>query len=616
MISFLKKSIAMLIVVIFVLPLFSCSVEKEEKEIEFLIGISQANTSEPWRLQLIQELKDEAEKHPNLKLIFTDATDDTEKQKKDIDKLINFGIDLLIVSPFDPVDLTPKISDVYQGNIPVIVLDRGVEGYDYTLFIGTDNNLIGKQAAHSVADIAKNKNVNVIQLYAESNEYVNSLRKKGFMQSIEKHTNINNIYCPVPRQHRDDAENAILNYESIEDIDIIFAYNDDLALGAYRALTSLGISDIKLVGIDGFLGKNAGVELVQSGIIEETVSCPTGGKEAIQSALDILSHESGIPKQIILRSKQINKDNVEDYIASLNTTIQPVDKQITVGYAQLGKESDFRIATNNSIIEAAESFGINLIVIDGDQSQKNQIDAVNEFIEMNVDVIVISPIVSEGWDEIVKEVQDAGITLILSDRNIIMQDELNVPVFIGADFEEEGRRAMRWILQNLDKPNVKILEIQGTLGSTPAMGRKQGFEEIVNQNDNCDIVYSQSGDFTKEGGKMVMSEYLSKNPLDIDVIFAHNDDMALGACEALLDAGFKPGTDVKIVSVDGTSEALKSILKGEINCSVECSPLLGPQLMKAIKDLYSGKELPLRIITDEKVFTLDNANDGLARRPY
>lgn len=614
--SFMKKLISMLIIILFTLPLFSCNTETEEKEIEFLIGISQANTSEPWRLQLIQELKDEAEKHPNLKLIFTDATDDTDKQKKDIDKLINFGVDLLIVSPFDPVDLTPKISEVYNNNTPVIVLDRGVEGYDYTLFIGTDNNLIGKQAANCIADIAENKNVNVIQLYAESNDYVNSLRKKGFMESISKHANITNLFCPVARQHRDDAEKAILNYENIEDIDIIFAYNDDLALGAYRALTTLGVTDIKLVGIDGFLGENAGVELVKSGIIKETVSCPTGGKEAIQSAIDILNHESGIPKQIILRSKQINEENVEDYIESLNKSVRPIDTQITVGYAQLGRESDFRIATNNSIIEAADSFGINLIVIDGDQSQENQINAVKEFISMNVDVIVISPIVSDGWDEIVQEVQNAGITLILSDRNIIMQDELNVPVFIGADFEEEGRRAMRWVLKNLDKPNVKILEIQGTFGSTPAIGRKKGFEEIVNQNENCNIVYSKSGDFTKEGGKNVMREYLANNSLDIDVIFAHNDDMALGACEAISEAGFKPGKDVKIISVDGTSEALKAIIKGDINCSVECSPLLGPQLMKAIKDLQSGKELPLRIITDEKVFTLENANDGLARRPY
>ena len=235
-----------------------------------------------------------------------------------------------------------------------------------------------------------------------------------------------------------------------------------------------------------------------------------------------------------------------------------------------------------------------------------------------MDVIVISPIVDSGWDEVLMEARDAGIPVLLSDRKISVAEDDLFMTFIGADFIEEGRRAMRWTAANVpaDKHPVRILEIQGTVGATPTIERKRGFEMLLAEHPDYSIVYSAGGDFTREGGRLVVGQYLREHAWDIDVIYSHNDDMALGAVDALEAAGIQPGRDVKIISVDGTKEAVKALEEGRLNCVVECSPLLGPQLMKAVTDLMSGKELPLRIITDERVFTAQTPREELRGRKY
>jgi simple sugar transport system substrate-binding protein len=237
---------------------------------------------------------------------------------------------------------------------------------------------------------------------------------------------------------------------------------------------------------------------------------------------------------------------------------------------------------------------------------------------MRVDVIVISPIIEVGWSDVLTRAKEAGIPVLLSDRRIRSDLSHLYTTFIGADFIEEGRRAMKWVAANVpsDKRPVRILEIQGTKDASPTIERKAGFESALAEASGYEIVVSCRGEYTKESGKKAIEGYLKDNTWDIDVIFSHNDDMALGAVEALEAAGIAPGKDVAIVSVDGTKEALKGIIDGKMSCVVECSPLLGPQLMKAITDLMNGSELPLRIITDEKVFTAENVESDYKRRSY
>jgi simple sugar transport system substrate-binding protein len=188
---------------------------------------------------------------------------------------------------------------------------------------------------------------------------------------------------------------------------------------------------------------------------------------------------------------------------------------------------------------------------------------------------------------------------------------------MGSDFLEEGRKAGKWLLEN-DKgaKQVNIVELQGTVGSAPAIDRKKGFEEVIKGKPQYKIVRSQTGDFTRAKGKEVMEAFLKAEGEKINVLFAHNDDMAIGAIQAIEEAGMKPAKDITIISIDGVKGAFEAMIAGKLNVTVECSPLLGPQLMSAVKDIKAGKTLPKRIVTVEGIFPMEVAAKELPSRKY
>lgn len=608
-----KRILALLCALTLLLTLCLTGCNVRQTSVEYLIGVSLANLSEQWRLVLKSELEAEAAKYDNVRLVFSDAAGDSEKQEADIHRLLEYGIDLLIVSPTDVDQLKGAISQVY-AQLPVIVLDRAVEGYDYSLFIGPDNQLIGQQAGQTVLSLLEGEeSPRVLELMAQG--YANQERSLTFAAAMEE-AGVELTQLLVSAATRDSAEDALLAQpELLEGVGVIFAHNDYMAYGASLALETLGLEQIRVVGLDGFRGEDGGLELVKNGIIAATITCPTGGPEAIRSAMEILTDTSGVPKKVILRSHAINSENVTDYIDRLDQPLVEVTEPIRVGYVQIGEESGWREASTQSIKDAAREFGVELTLVEAEnQSQQRQIELAMEFIRQDMDVIVISPVVEAGWEQVLAQAEAAGIPVLLADRKI------DVPVdqytaFIGADFIEQGRRCANWLIQNT-QGDVKILEIQGTADATPTKERKLGFENRIGEEPRCAIVYSAFGDFDREGGRRVVEEYLESHEWDIDAIYCHNDDMALGAVEVLKEHGLRPGVDVLILSIDGTGQALEALRKGELNCVAECSPLLGPQLMKALTDLMSGKELPLRIITDEIVFTAETPAKEFKNRAY
>jgi galactofuranose transport system substrate-binding protein len=304
-------------------------------------------------------------------------------------------------------------------------------------------------------------------------------------------------------------------------------------------------------------------------------------------------------------------------------TDSSVDKssndKIVLGFSQVGAESEWRTANTKSIKDNAKKEGIELKFSDAQQKQENQIKAIRNFIVQKVDVISFSPVVETGWDTVLKEAKSANIPVILTDRAIKADSSLYV-TFIGSDFVEEGRRAASWLVENSSKLGLKdeigIAELQGTVGSAPAIDRKKGFEEIIGKNANYKIIKSQTGDFTRAKGKEVMESFLKSDKDKIKVLFAHNDDMAIGAIQAIEEAGLKPGKDIKIVSIDGVKGAFEAMIDGKLNCSVECNPLLGPQLMNAVKAVKDRKNIDKRIVTNEAVFPADIAKNVLPSRKY
>jgi ABC-type sugar transport system substrate-binding protein len=291
-------------------------------------------------------------------------------------------------------------------------------------------------------------------------------------------------------------------------------------------------------------------------------------------------------------------------------------KKIVLGFSQIGAESEWRTANTESIKQAAKDAGIELKFADAQQKQENQIKAIRSFIAQKVDVIAFSPVVESGFETVLREAKAAKIPVILTDRAVNVKDDTLYVTFMGSDFLEEGRKAGKWMLENAKGKQVNIVELQGTVGSAPAIDRKKGFEEVIKGKPEYKIVRSQTGDFTRAKGKEVMQAFLKADPKSINVLYAHNDDMAIGAIQAIEEAGLKPGKDITIISIDAVKGAFEAMMAGKLNVSVECSPLLGPQLMSAVKDVVAGKAIPKRIVTQEGIFPMESAAKEFPNRKY
>ena len=301
---------------------------------------------------------------------------------------------------------------------------------------------------------------------------------------------------------------------------------------------------------------------------------------------------------------------------SASATTKPAGGTLTVGFAQVGAESAWRTANTRSIKDEAAKRGVDLKFADAQQKQENQIKAVRSFIAQKVDVIVLAPVVEAGFEPVLREAKNAGIPVILSDRRADVSDESLYVSFIGADFIEEGRRAARFLIEKTGG-KATIAELQGTPGSAPANDRRKGFAEEIAKHPDLKVVMSQTGDFTRAKGKEVMEAFLkSPEGRSITALYAHNDDMALGAIQAIEAAGLKPGKDIIIVSVDGVRAAFEAMAEGKLNCTVECNPMIGGQLFDLINDVKAGRPVPKRVDVQEGVFTMEQAKDVLPTRAY
>ena len=297
------------------------------------------------------------------------------------------------------------------------------------------------------------------------------------------------------------------------------------------------------------------------------------------------------------------------------------DGKIVLGFSQVGSESGWRSANTDSVKSAAKEAGYDLKFSDAQQKQENQISAIRNYITQGVDVIAFSPVVVTGWDAVLKEAKAKKIPVVLTDRSVETSDQSLFVTLVGSDFTDEGRRAGKILEKVLEKAGhkgaVKIAQLEGTTGAAPAIERAQGVKEVMDAEHASDwkIVVSQTGDFTRAGGKQVMAAFLQSNP-DINVLFAHNDDMAIGAIQSIEAAGKKPGKDILIVSIDGVKDGFVAMSEGKINAIVECNPLLGPQLMEVVKKVKNGESVERWIKTKEGDFMQDQAKAALPSRQY
>lgn len=290
-------------------------------------------------------------------------------------------------------------------------------------------------------------------------------------------------------------------------------------------------------------------------------------------------------------------------------------KPLKIGFAQTGAESAWRTANSESMKAEAAKRGIDLKFADGQGKQENQIRAVRSFITQQVDAIVLAPLVETGWDNVLRDARRAKIPVIITDRTIRTADESLYVCFIGSDFLEEGRLAAEWLARKTGGQG-RIVELQGTPGSAPANDRRKAFAEGIAPYPGLRIIDSQSGDFRRTGGKEVMAALLKKHGRSIDILYAHNDDMALGAVQAIEEAGLKPGQDILILSIDAIREGVQAVVDGKINCVVECNPLFGPKVYDTIAKVLAGETVPRQAYNRDELFDATNAAAALPTRQY
>ncbi|KHJ53769.1 sugar ABC transporter substrate-binding protein [Aureimonas altamirensis] len=278
---------------------------------------------------------------------------------------------------------------------------------------------------------------------------------------------------------------------------------------------------------------------------------------------------------------------------------------LTVGFSQIGSESGWRAAETTVTRQEAEKRGIDLKFADAQQKQENQIKAVRGFIAQGVDAILIAPVVATGWDQVLEEAKEAEIPVVLLDRQIDAPDDLYLTA-VTSDQVFEGKVAGEWLVKDVGDAECKVVELQGTTGSSPAINRKKGFEEAIAGHDNIQIVRSQTGDFTRAKGKEVMESFIKAEGggKDICAVYAHNDDMVVGAIQAIKEAGLKPGTDIKVVSIDAVPDIFRAMADGEANATVELTPnMAGPAFDAISAFLDNGTAPPKWIQTESKLYT-------------
>ncbi|GGB19544.1 galactofuranose ABC transporter, galactofuranose-binding protein YtfQ [Allosediminivita pacifica] len=280
----------------------------------------------------------------------------------------------------------------------------------------------------------------------------------------------------------------------------------------------------------------------------------------------------------------------------------------TIGFSQIGSESGWRAAETTVTRNEAEERGIDLRFSDAQQRQENQIAAIRSFVAQGVDAILLAPVVATGWDSVLEEAKEAEIPVVLLDRQVDSSKELYLTA-VGSNLVHEGEVAGQWLVDNKPEGECRVVELQGTTGSSPAIDRATGFRNAIEGADNIEIVRSQTGDFTRSGGKEVMESFLQAEGGgdNICALYAHNDDMALGAIQAIKEAGIDPGDDILIVSIDAVPDIFKAMAEGDANATVELTPnMAGPAFEALASYMESGTEPPKFIQTDSTLYTQDD----------
>ena len=567
------------------LALFACT--PTEAPVKFLIGVSQANLSEPWRISMTDEIRRQAGLHPDLRVIVADASDSLGKQIGDVEKFEGLGVDLLIISPLESEALTPTVTRVFQST-PVIVLNRSVANYDYTLFIGPDNARIGREAGRFVAKILRETGGEVLEVLGRSGSPPTLERAEGFRQEIARNPLIR-LQTPVLANWlRDGAEDSVRDRLQADGPPrVIFAHNDSMAYGAWLAADKLKISQkITFLGVDGLPGPRGGMELLRGGILDGTFLSPTGGKEAVEYALAILRHQGEQPKKVILGTRFLTPEDSLTPSLSASPELRPR----RVGFFAASGSDSWRVGLRSSAQRSLGSQGWTLVPVSGTVLPAD-LDAV---------VVDVSDVTLEGRraGRVIEAVARArGLPLVLLGPQPASTDDSGWTLALGPDPLEEGRRAGRWLSAAGAR---RILTIIGSGEEAGSSERFQGLVQGASEQGSAIISGMMKTTGTRESARKTVAAALAAG-VSFDAICAFSDELALGSSDALSD---RPGPlKVRIAGVGGGTEVLAALQRKLLACVIRSSFDLGPLLRTELAHNLDEPGVSRRLITNHDVLT-------------
>ena len=555
------------------------------------IGLSISTQNNPFFVTLAEGAQAAAQKL-GVELSVADAGDDVAKQVSDIEDLVSSNISVLIVNPVDSDGVTGAVQAAMAKGVKVISVDRAVNGVDIDCQIASDNVLGAELATQYIVDTL-GEGVKVAELEGTPGASAAIDRSEGFHNIADEHMEV--LVSQTANFDRTEGMTVMENMlQAHGDIQAVFAANDEMALGAAEAVAGSG-KDIMVVGFDA---TDDAIDAIKAGRMAATIAQQPAliGSTAVEQALKLINGEE-IPTSIPVEVTLVTAENADTYAATEPTTATPIVGNGTIGLSVSTQNNPFFVTLAEGAQAAAQKLGVELSVADAGDDVAKQVSDIEDLVSSNISVLIVNPVDSDGVTGAVQAAMAKGVKVISVDRAV---NGVDIDCQIASDNVLGAELATQYIVDTLGE-GVKVAELEGTPGASAAIDRSEGFHNIADE--HMEVLVSQTANFDRTEGMTVMENMLQAHG-DIQAVFAANDEMALGAAEAVAGSG----KDIMVVGFDATDDAIDAIKAGRMDATIAQQPaLIGSTAVEQAVKLIGGETIPTSIPVEVTLITIDNA---------
>ncbi len=593
----IKKFLALAMVLVMMLSLTACRItidgesnNKKKKVTNGSIGFSVSTQNNPFFVTLADGAK-KAAKDLGVEITIADAGDDVTKQVSDIEDLLSKDISVLIINPVDSDAVAGAVQNAIDQGVKVISVDRVVNGVEVDCQIASDNVLGAELATQYIVDTL-GENIKVAELQGVSGASAAIDRGTGFHNIADEKLDV--VASQVANFDRTEGMTVMENIlQANPDVKAVFAANDEMALGALEAISGAG-KDVLVVGFDA---TDDALAAIREGRMAATIAQQPEliGYRSVENAVKLIEGEE-IPASIPVEVTLVTAENVDTY-ASASTSSGEIVGNGGIGLSVSTQNNPFFVTLADGAKKAAKDLGVELTVVDAGDDVTKQVSDIEDLLAKDISVLIINPVDSDAVAGAVQNAIDQGVKVISVDRVV---NGVEVDCQIASDNVLGAELATQYIVDTLGE-NVKVAELQGVSGASAAIDRGTGFHNIADE--KLDVVASQVANFDRTEGMTVMENILQANP-DVKAVFAANDEMALGALEAISGAG----KDVLVVGFDATDDAIAAIKEGRMAATIAQQPeLIGYTSVEYAVKLINGESIPSSVPVEVTLITIDNA---------